>query len=200
MDKLHKTIVIFGGSFNPPHLGHAHAIATIEKFFPCDEIWVMPSDSRRDKTIVVAGGHRLAMLNAMIAELFQHSAVPVKVSSLELDRGKPTSTYETFLELKKVYPDITFYFMVNSDVAGDIKEKWMDGEKLFREAHFLVMQRPPFEIPRVLPPHTVILKNAPVGAPVTSTEIRALIASGKPFVQYVAASVAAYIKDCKLYQ
>lgn len=201
MEQKHsKTIGVFGGSFNPPHNGHSHAIATIAEFFPCDEIWVMPSDSRRDKTIGVSGEERLAMLQIMIQEFFQHPPVPVIISSLELDRRKPTSTYDTLQELRQTHPNDTFYFMVNSDVVGDIRAKWVNGEKLFTEGHFLVMQRPPFAIPNDLPPHTVLLKNAPVGQPVTSTEIRSRVAAGKPITDYVTKGVAEYISHCKLYR
>ena len=66
---MSKKIVIYGGAFNPPHIGHAIAIENVLRLFPCDEIWVMPTADRHDKKIKVDGVHRVQMLNLMVQEI-----------------------------------------------------------------------------------------------------------------------------------
>ncbi|MBI3633436.1 MAG: adenylyltransferase/cytidyltransferase family protein [Candidatus Vogelbacteria bacterium] len=93
--KAEKKVVIYGGAFNPPHIGHAAAIENIIRLFPCDEVWVMPSADRHDKAISVNGEHRLKMLQIMIDKVFPDSEIPIIVSDMEIKRGVSTTTYET---------------------------------------------------------------------------------------------------------
>src|SRR3989344_3593256 len=100
-NKKRKKIVIYGGSFNPPHIGHAIAIEAVLRNFKCDEIWVMPSAERKDKHIGTPGKHRIKMLEMLIGEYFRTSKIPVKISDLEIKRPGLTTTYDTKTELEK---------------------------------------------------------------------------------------------------
>src|SRR3989344_3792294 len=138
---MKKKIVIYGGAFSPPHIGHATAIEMAVRTFICDEIWIMPSADRRDKTISVSGEHRVNMLKIMLAELFPRPSIPIKILTLELDRPALTTTYETKLELDKKYSDCEFYFLVGADIFKDIKTKWVNGKELFKIAKFISVQK-----------------------------------------------------------
>lgn len=176
--KNKRKIIIYGGAFNPPHLGHAVAIETVTRTFICDEIWIMPSADRRDKTINVSGEHRVNMLKIMLAELFPQPPMPIKISNLELERPALTTTYETKLELDKKNPDCEFYFMVGTDIFKDIKTKWVNGKELLKIAKFIPIQK--------------------VGD-ISSTFVRQLISEGHNGIPYILPAVAKYIKDNGFY-
>lgn len=198
--EMHKKIVIYGGAFNPPHKDHGKVIDVVLRHFPCDEIWVLPSPDRQDKKISVSGHHRLEMLKIMIKELFPHTPVPIMASDFELKRPDKPTTRETLTELKKLYPDTDFWFVVGSDTVGDIKTKWVNGKKLFHEANFLVVRRLGYGLPKELPPHTKVLDQSISEVDISSTAIRELAATGKDFSDHLVPAVAAYIKTRGLYK
>lgn len=171
---MKKKIVIYGGAFNPPHIGHAITIETVMRTFVCDEIWIMPSADRRDKKISVSGEHRVNMLKIMLAELFPDPKVPVKISTLELERPALTTTYDTQLEFNKKYPDSEFYFLVGEDIFKDIETKWVNGKKLFQIAKFVTIAKK---------------------VDVSSTFVRERIHEGHNGVPYIIPAVARYIKE-----
>jgi nicotinate-nucleotide adenylyltransferase len=198
----HKKIAVFGGSFNPPHLGHAAAIQTLERAGAYDEIWVMPSGDRHDKQFTVSGVHRLEMVRIMCEELFTKSAAPVKISSLELERPSLTTTYETMQALEKLYPSDEFYFVVGSDVVGNIKDKWVNGEQLYVSARFILIDRL-LRAPdaSAIPPHTTVLFNVAPDAvrSISSTAIRMAIQEKSEWAPLVTPGVAEYIQRHRLY-
>ncbi|MBI4119736.1 MAG: nicotinate-nicotinamide nucleotide adenylyltransferase [Parcubacteria group bacterium] len=194
-----KKIVIYGGSFNPPHLGHASAIEMAQRLFPCDEIWVMPSGNRQDKTIGVSGNHRKQMIEIMLNELFPNPGIPIKISTLELDRPKLTTTYETKNELERGYPAYEFHFLMGSDIFGEVEKRWVNGKKLYAAANFLVIQKPEAKLPDDLPKRVTVLDHSIAWLMISSTFIRKLIARGHSGIPYIATGVAEYIKKHKLY-
>lgn len=199
--KTKKKIVIYGGSFNPPHLGHASVIKALLRLFPCDEIWIMPSGERRDKKIGMPGKYRLAMLKIMLKELFSRSKTSIKLSSLELRRPALTTTYQTLKELEARYPDGDFYFCGGSSLLSDIRKKWVNGKKLYDTAHFVVMMKPNSSLPKKLPKHITFLDGKGVKLINTSsTLLRNLVRRGVSKVPGITRGVEAYIKKNKLYQ
>lgn len=199
--KFDKKIVIYGGAFNPPHVGHAAAIENVIRLFSCDEIWVMPSADRHDKAMSVIGDDRLAMLQMMVDEVFPSSGVPIIVSDFEVRSLGLTTTLETKERLEKLYPTYDFYFQVGTDIVGDIKDKWFKGHELYESAKFVVLRRSDGPLPKDLPKKSVLLidKQVPV-IDVSSTFIRRLLARGYSGMPYITRSVAEYIKENKLYK
>ncbi len=194
-----KRIVLYGGAFSPPHLGHASVIEAILNLFPCDEIWIMPSADRLDKTVSASAEHRLKMFNIMISELFLNPTVPIIISSLEIDRKKLTTTYDTMKELEEKYPDYEFYFLLGPDIAGNISQ-WIDGDKLIGETKtkFITYKDQSEKLPDNLPPRLTILDIR--HSSISSTMIRALIKDGHQDIPYLSKGVAEYIKKNNLYK
>lgn len=192
-----KKIVLYGGTFSPPHIGHASVVESLARLFPCDEIWVLLSADRHDKKATISGEHRVKMWEIMIKELFADSRVPIKISTIELERGKPTETYETKLELEKKYPNHEFHLAIGADLVRDILY-WRNGEKLFHEMNFIVINKPYAELLDVLPPKITFIDTVWVN--VSSTFVRDLAAKGHSGIPYITPSVARYIKENKLYK
>ncbi|MEK7590345.1 MAG: nicotinate-nicotinamide nucleotide adenylyltransferase [Patescibacteria group bacterium] len=176
---MKEKIVIYGGAFNPPHIGHAIAIDEVMRTFVCDEIWIMPSADRQDKKISVTGEHRVNMIKIILSELFSAPKVPIKISTLELKRPALTTTYDTQIELNKKYPNNEFYFLVGKDIFKDIKIKWVNGKKLLRIAKFITVSKK---------------------VNVSSTFVRELISKDQSGVPYIIPAVARYIQENGFYR
>src|SRR3989338_6735268 len=195
-----KKIVIYGGAFSPPHVGHAIAIEAVLRNFPCDEIWIMPSSERLDKRIGIFGKDRVAMLKIMIKEFFAKSKIPIKISVLELNRPGLTTTYATKSELERLYPKNKFYFLIGSELLWDIRNKWVKGRELWRSAYFLAIRKPGEKIPPKMPPNIKLVDNDIVWVNVSSTLVRDFIKKGYSGIPYIHPEVARYIKKYGLYR
>lgn len=193
-------IVIYGGAFNPPHVGHAIAIENVLRLFPCDEIWVMPTADRHDKKVGTPGKQRVAMLDLMVKEFFPYTATPIKISTMEIDRPKLTTTYETKQELESQFPGNEFHFLVGSDILGDIETKWHQGKELFNSGKFLAIQNATTPLPENPPKHVTLLDKDAIRVGISSTFVRGLLKKGSSGVPYISKGVADFIRVAGLYR
>jgi nicotinate-nucleotide adenylyltransferase len=205
----HRKIVIYGGAFNPPRIGHAAVIKMVLEYlsdpthkdvYGASEVWVMPSADRADKKVGVSGEHRLKMLEIMLQEELPDPKIPITISELEVGRARPTVTYETKAELEKLYPDDEFWFLVGSDSLADVEKIWVNGKELYQEANFLVVGRPGFAMPEKLPSHYVFIGPVDTAENFSSTMIRKAILGGESSSGYVTTGVLAYIYEHGLYK
>jgi len=195
-----KNIAVYGGSFSPPHVGHAAVVEAVLRLLPCDEVWLMPSADRADKLISAPAEDRFAMLNIMTDELFAESRVPVKVSRLEIDRPVHTLTYDTMKDLEAKHPDHAFHFVISSELLHDMTRSWEKGLELFEEGRFAVIQRPGTMLNDRLPPKSALIDNAFVWIDVSSTFIRRILAEGRAGTPYLTPAVARYVRERGLYR
>lgn len=195
-----QKILVFGGSFNPPHNGHSNLIREVFNRVQFDEFLIIPSADRRDKIIDVSGIHRLRMIQLMCAECFPDLLSKIKILEIELNRGRNTMTYETETELKAMHQDAELIFVIGSDMAGDVKT-WEEGSRLHQESRFLIYPRGGFPFnENDAPVHAEFMSdpNLPT-VTVSSTEIRAAIKQRKPFRHLVPSLIAQYIEQNNLY-
>lgn len=190
-------VTIYGGSFNPPHLGHAAVIRTLLDHFPNYEIWLMPSGERLDKKFNVSGKHRRNMLEIMIKDLFSSDQKRIKIDVSELRLPQPTNTYQTKSILEKQYPEHKFYFVIGAELVPEIKTKWVNGEKLYHSANFIVIDNNRIALIQSLP-HAIVLKINEV-INISSTKIRSLIASGNFAIPQLIPKIIHYIRENNLY-
>lgn len=195
-------ILVFGGSFNPPQNGHVTLINGVLKYTQCKKLLIIPSADRRDKVIGVSGIHRLKMVQNMCKECFPDVLDRIEISESELERNKPSTTYETEQELKKLYPDARIVFVVGADVLGEIRKKWVNGEELYQHTHFLAFPRGGFSIDAShMPIHTKILQIPDSEIiELSSTEIREKVKRGESIADFIPSTVALYIKNNNLYK
>jgi len=196
---MNKKIAVFGGSFSPPHLGHAAVIEGLLRMGKFDEVWVMPSADRRDKKISTPGLNRLEMCRLMIKELFSDSPTPILLSDEELNMPQLTTTHGTNQLLKGKYADHDFYFVIGADLVKDIKKFWVDGEKLWEEANLIIAKGPCANLPEELPPHSIVMNDFG-WLSISSTYVRNLVAGGYSGLPYLTKSVASYIQKNDLYK
>lgn len=191
-------IGLFGGTFNPPHLGHVHVVTQLAKRF--DEVWVVvASDPNKTEKPYVPPQHRLKM--ADLAFLGLHGIKNVNVLDIELQRVGVSYTIDTVRQLQAEHPNAEFWWVIGSDLVADFP-RWKQAEALAQTVPFLVVERPGFPLDSMALKRfkTVdVLKDGGVDA--SSTQLRAYLSSGKATdaKKQIPARVFDYLEKNRLY-
>ena len=141
-------IGIFGGTFNPVHVGHLRVAEEIREVFRLEKVYFIPSyiPPHKDAASTGPSGERFRMLRA--ATRGNSSFV---VSDLEIKRMGISYTIDTLKRFSRRFDDI--YFIIGID-AFRLIDTWHRYEELFHYANFIVMTRPAagaVDIPGMLP-------------------------------------------------
>ena len=131
-------IGIFGGAFNPIHLGHLRAAEEVREAEGLDEVWLVPAALPPHKHGLAAAEHRLLMVELAVA------GVPgFRVSRLELDRPGPSYTIDTLRALQAETGAATrLVFVVGLDAFRDF-HTWKEHTAIFALCDVVVVTRPP---------------------------------------------------------
>ncbi len=188
-----KTIGIFGGSFNPVHIGHMMLASYLCQWSYVDEVWLTlsPRNPLKDKNELLPDMKRLAMLNIAVK-----GARGIEICDIELSMPKPSYTINTLEILRDRYPEYRFKLIVGAD-NWKIFNQWRAHERILDEFGVIVYNRPGYPIEY---PHTDGLEvvNAPMVS-MSSTFIRDAIARGRNMNYFLPAGVYKYIIDNRLY-
>lgn len=129
-----ERIGIYGGSFNPPHVGHIGAAQAAIAELRLDRMLLMPAFQSPDKQKPeIDPAHRLQMLRL--------AAEPgMEVSDLEISRGGISYTVQTLEQLRKEHPDAELVLCMGSDMFLNL-QKWKDPQRIMELAEIAVFQR-----------------------------------------------------------
>ena len=132
-----RRIGLFGGTFNPIHLGHLRGAEEIWQAFQLEEVIFIPSSVPPHKVTekIIDARHRLEMVRLAISNNPHFST-----SDFELSRPGRSFSIDTirfFQERQKA----TLFFILGGDAFAEI-ETWKDFQDLFSLCHFIVMTRP----------------------------------------------------------
>ncbi len=206
---------VFGGSFDPPHLGHLEMIRYVLGLPEVDRIVLVPaglSPFKQDRP-PTSGEHRLRMIRlALEAELDEAQRARCVVETGELERPGPSFTVDTLLELSRrdstrSGPPRIRVLLVGADAVRGF-ERWKEPDRILATHALWVFRRPgddPSETARLCrqlserfpgPPHR-LLENPPVDC--SSTEIRGALHAGRPAGACLPGSVLDYILAHRLY-
>jgi len=211
-------IGIFGGSFNPPHMGHINAIQTVAKKMGLSKIHVVPAAQNPLKTPVEGPTSEQRLELTKLA--FNQYGDMYYVDDQELQRGGMSYTIDTVMNLRKTYEASDLYLIVGADKFEELSQ-WKDYSKLLAETNLVVTTRPGYDMPESLDEMPGYLK--PLVADfdfnfielttgrniqfitlrdieISSSEVRKWLRTGKPVEKYLALSVESYIKEFKLYR
>lgn len=185
-------IGIFGGSFNPIHLGHQNIVEYVLKSLALDKILVVPvgRPSHR-KNDLVASKHRLAMCKLAFANNKQ-----VEISNIETQKEETSYTYDSLLEIRKLYGEEHEYFEIVGEDSLAYFHTWKEHKKILELSTLVVLQRKNFELVSEDP--KIILLDSPL-FPISSTEIRTAFQEGKTDFPYLHPKVLDYILKHQLY-
>ena len=131
-----ERIGIFGGSFDPPHIGHIHAAKQAMQTLGLDRLLLIPAHIAPHKSGSIAdASHRLQMLRLAAQELPN-----AEVSDLELLRRGPSFTYETVEQVRDAYPYAEIFLLMGSDMFLSF-HNWKYPEKILKIATLAVFYR-----------------------------------------------------------
>lgn len=189
-------IGIFGGSFDPIHIGHAIIAQHIISCGAVDQLWFMVSPVnplKVGKERQVADTDRLRMV-----EMVSRPMEGVETSAFEFSMPKPSYTIDTLNALQAKFPDDEFYLVIGAD-NWEVFNKWRNSEEILAKYHLLVYPRLGYEvnIPDELK-ERVQLVDAPI-IELSSTQIRERLAKGLSVRYYVPDEVLGYIERKHLY-
>jgi nicotinate-nucleotide adenylyltransferase len=199
-------IALFGGSFDPPHLGHLAIARAAADTFALDQVVFAPAGRQPLKRSghFAAYEQRLAMANLACAD-----ADPIRFHASDLDGpkpdGSPNYTIDTLEAVAKAYPEAELFNLAGADSFLHLA-KWRSPQRLIDLAQWIVVSRPgvPLAIPEGL--HLTPAQRArihlldSVHEDVAATHLRERLAAGDPCTDLLTPSVAAYIAQHLLYQ
>lgn len=118
-------LLIYGGTFNPPHLGHADALSCAAEYLHADAVLVIPAGIPPHKAL--AEGSPEASERLRLCELAFEGA---EVSPMELRREGKSYTVDTLEHISAEKPGAELYFLIGTDMLLYM-EQWHDFRKLF---------------------------------------------------------------------
>jgi len=195
-------IGLFGGTFDPPHLGHLILASEAQSQLELDRLlWILtPEPPHKQDQPITSIAHRLAMVELAIKD-----NPAFELSRIELDRPGPHYTLDTINLIAKQNPDADIVPILGGDSLHDLPT-WHQPKELVYACHWIgVMRRPSDKtnleaLERELP--GISSKVHYVDAPlleIASHEIRNRISSGRSARYYLPISVYEYINQHHLY-
>ena len=133
-----ERIGIYGGTFNPPHIGHIRAAEYAVKELQLDRLLVIPSRISPHKQLPKDSPtpqQRLQMLKIATAGLPN-----MEVSDLELNREGTSYTYQTVQQVRQMYPDAKIYLLMRTDMFLSF-HSWRNPELITQDAALAVFYR-----------------------------------------------------------
>jgi len=193
-------IGVFGGSFDPPHLGHLQLAKAVRSSLELDEVVFVPafrSPFKREK-IQATAKQRYQMVEMLIRD-----EAGLSLSDVEISRKGLSYSVETLTELSLSRPG-DYWLLLGSDSACSL-DQWKQPQRLAQLARFAVVLRPPQSlvevqrrIPEALLEKVDFVEMKP--NPISSTEIRELIQHRRPFARFVNQDIAEFIETHHLYK
>jgi nicotinate-nucleotide adenylyltransferase len=187
-------IGLFGGSFDPVHLGHLLVAQAACEEFKLDRLFFIPAAQSplKPEQVPAPAELRLRMLRLALA-----GETKCEVDDQEIRRGGPSYTIETVRAYHQRYPKATLFYIIGADHVP-LLPKWRAANELAALVEFLVVPRPGDPPVSAKPPFRI--QNL-VGIPfaVSSSQIRARVKAGQPIQHLVPAAVAETIGNSGLY-
>ncbi|NLV86454.1 MAG: nicotinate (nicotinamide) nucleotide adenylyltransferase, partial [Clostridiales bacterium] len=174
-------IAIFGGSFNPPHLGHIQAARAAAEQLSAEKLIVMPTAKSPHKPEAPQSPQPEGRLS--LTKLAFSDVAGAKVSDMEIIRGGKSFTADTLEELYSIYPEGEFFLLIGSDMLKSF-ESWSRFESILSLATLGVFKRENEDtqklaqicerLQRLYGAKTIIIDHEPIV--ISSTELRQLLA------------------------
>jgi nicotinate-nucleotide adenylyltransferase len=193
-DQPLRRVGLFGGTFDPPHVGHLVTAVNVRHALELDVVVLMvanvPWQKEGSRTITPAAD-RLAMVEAAVRDV--PGLVPGRQ---EIDHGGPSYTADTLAVLAEQYPGADFFTIIGDDAAAGLRT-WTRWEEVVERSQVVVVDRPGesvdvdggiewirVEVPRL---------------EVSSTDLRARFTDGRPLDYLVTQPVLDVIRARGLY-
>lgn len=197
-----KSIVVFGGSFNPPHNSHfSTAQQVLNQYEEVEKVVFIPVNKKYEKDGLEENIHRYNMLKLVIEK--NNNFI---LSDIDMNGSRSLYTIETLEEMKKKFPDREIWFLIGSDNLKEL-HTWKRAEELVSKYKILVMERNEDKISDIIEENellscykeNIIKLNEEIRSNFSSTYIREQINKQKSVRYLMPDEVYDYIKTNKLY-
>jgi nicotinate-nucleotide adenylyltransferase len=202
-----ERILIFGGTFDPPHIAHAKLPPIVADQLKCDRLIYVPAalSPHKAEAPAAADDHRVAMLALALSDV-PHA----EISTVELERPAPSFTVDTLEHFRKSFgKDADLRLLIGADQALHFHE-WHNWRRILELASPAVMLRPPMDEAALRVELEKVYKRAEVerwmewtvkvpSIDISSTELRSRLASGRDLEGLLDPVVTQYVRDNRLY-
>lgn len=191
MEKPHKRVGIFGGTFNPPHYAHLVIAQHIQEELELDRIHFLPTaePSHTNGKTTIPADYRVDMVELAIEDNPNFC-----LDLTEVSRGGKSYTVETMRALTEANPDVEYYFIIGQDMVLDLPT-WDGIDELMELVQFVAAKRPGYAGES---PYPIIWVDVPELA-LSSSLIRQRVSEGKSIQYLTPPRVIDYIKTEGLY-
>jgi nicotinate-nucleotide adenylyltransferase len=181
-----RRVAIYGGSFDPPHLGHVLSVAWALSAAELDALWIVPTWQHVfNKQHGAPFEERQTMCELAFAPFRD-----VQVSDIERRLGGVSRTLETLDALEKGNPDTLFRLLIGADVLPTT-DRWYRWDEVVKIAPPLVIGRQGYPVP----------EGCPISIPnINSTDIRTGLRNAADIGGLVPSAVIEHIRSRELYQ
>ena len=190
-----QRIGIFGGTFDPPHIGHLVAASDARAALDLDVVLLVVANSPWQKLgerHISDAADRLAMVEAAVA-----SADGLVASDLEITRGGVSYTADTVAALAKTHPGAELFVILGNDAAAGFST-WERHEEVAAAAELVVVDRP--GTPTPIDDEFVWTRIDIPELEISSTELRERLAAGRSVRYLTPLAVVTSIAERGLYR
>jgi nicotinate-nucleotide adenylyltransferase len=187
-------IGLFGGSFDPVHLGHLMLAQTAREEAGLDRLFFIPAGQSPFKpdSKPASAAERLRLLRLALA-----GQTNCEVDDQEIQRGGTSFTIDTVRAYAEKFPGAELLYLIGADQIG-LLHLWREATELARMVQFLVVPRPGQKPPEfAMPFRGQVLRGVPLG--ISSSEIRARLKGGLSFAHLTPPTVAEALANNHLY-
>ena len=186
---------IFGGTFNPIHMGHLLIADAAAEALELDRVIFIPAATPPHKRppVLAEARHRLRMVKLAI-----HGNPRFGCSDMEMRRGGPSYSVETLRQLLHAMPRAKFYFLIGTDSLNEL-HTWREASELARLCEFICVARPGERLARTRLRGVRVHRLPGHPADISSSDIRDRLARGASVRYLVPDAVQRYIQKTGLY-
>jgi len=187
-------IGLFGGSFDPVHLGHLLAARAAREEAGLDRMFFIPAAQSPFKPDAhpAPATERLRWLRVALA-----GDAMAEVDDQEIRRGGPSYTIDTVRDYARKFPAAELFYLIGADQTSQLR-LWREAGELARLVQFLIIPRPGEVLAELAAPFRGrALRGVPLG--VSSSEIRARLKAGLPVAHLTPPAVAEALGNNRLY-
>jgi len=191
-----ERVGLFGGTFDPPHVGHLVTAVNVRHELGLDRVLLVVNDQPWQKLgtrEITPAEDRFAMVEAAVG-----SVDGIEASRAEIDRGGLSFTADTLHDLQTDDPDRELFVVLGSDAAGGLPS-WERAEEVRALATIVVVDRPGAQESEPPPGWSWRRVEVP-RLEVSSTDLRARVADGRPLDYLLTPEVIAVVQERGLYR
>lgn len=185
---------VLGGTFDPIHVGHLVTAVNVRHALGLDRVLLMVANipwQKEGQRSITPAADRLAMVEAAVS-----GVDGLEVGRLEIDRGGSSYTADTLRELASCHTDTQLFTIVGDDAAAGI-HSWERVDEVLELSTMVVVDRP--GVRATLPGDIDWLRVEVPHLDVSSTDLRARFADGRPLDYLITEPVLEVIRERNLY-